>query len=61
MIVIDDNTLMTTNNEFRSRTRMKIDNDMQNTHGDKQESTLKVDDMDRQYGRCIKVEKDKEH
>ena len=32
MVVIDDNTLMTK------------DNDMQNTHGDKQARTTKVDD-----------------
>ena len=44
MIVIDDNTLMTNDNELRSRTRMANDNDMQNTHGDKQASTTKVDD-----------------
>ena len=45
MIVIDENTLMTKDNELRSRTRMKKDNDMQNTHGDKKSRTLKVDDM----------------
>ena len=45
IIFIDDNTLMTKDNELRSRKRMAKDNDMQNTHGDKQGSTPKVDDM----------------
>ena len=44
MIVIGQNTLMKKDNELRSRTRMKEDSDMQNTHGDKQASTMKVDE-----------------
>ena len=44
MIVVDQNTLMTKDNELSSRTRMKEDSDMQNTHGDKQASTKKVDE-----------------
>ena len=47
MIVIDDNTLMTKDNDLRSRTRMTKDNDMQNTHGDKKASTMKVDDKEK--------------
>ena len=44
MIVIDQNTLIKKDNELRSNTRMTEDSDMQNTHGDKQASTKKVDE-----------------
>ena len=47
MIVVGQNTLMKKDNELRSRTRMKEDSDMQNTHGDKQASTTKVDDKEK--------------